>query len=199
MRPLRVFYIVATIVVSLGLAFVFYYQYQLKDKDLARYQKLSRSSGKALTKLDTELTKSSKEREKLNSIIAALEKEKSSFKGELQALKGEREKLKTKIAQLIEERTVLEKRFLLLTEKFHSLKELKKAIRMAKIEKRRKAKIERIQRRLAKIEMLKALDEIALRRGNRGYLVKAGEATLKPTKIRVELEPVEKFSYREIE
>lgn len=198
MKPLRVFYIVA-IVASLGLAFVFYYQYQLKDRELACYQSLSRSSNKALAKLNKELAESLNEREKLNTIIAALEKEKSGFKGNIQALKEERENLESKIARLIEEQTVSEKRFLLLTEKFHSLKELKKAIRMAKIEKRQRAKIERIQRRLVKIEMLKNLDEIALRQGNRGYLVKAGELTFKPTRIRVELEPVNKFSYKEIE
>jgi len=198
MRPWRILYTVL-IVASLGLAATFYYKYYLGNSELAAYQQLSRLSSQALTEVTKQLDKSLKEKEGLNSIIATLEKEKGGFKDRVQALKEEREELQLKIARLFEEKTFLEKRYLLLTQRFESLEELKRAIKIAKIERRRRMKTERIQRRLAKIEMLKALDEIALHQGNRGLMVKAGKPTFKSRgKVTVELEPL-KSSYGETE
>ena len=198
MRPWRILYTVL-IVASLGLAATFYYKYYLRDSELAAYQQLSRLSGQALTKVTKQLDKSLKEKESLSNLITTLEKEKAGAKGKLQALREEREKLQLKIAQLFEEKTVLEKRYFLLTQRFESLEELKKAIKIAKIDKRQRMKAERARARLAKIEMLKALDEIALRQGNRGLMVQAGESTFKPRgKVTVELEPL-KWSYGETE
>lgn len=192
MRTLRVLYTVV-IVASLGLASALYYRYQLKDRELAQYQSLNDFSSRALRRITTELNKSLEEKEKLNKIIASLEKEKVSFKGELQAAKEERAKLQINIARLLEERTVLEIKLISLVKKFESLEELKKAIKIAKKEKHRRGKIEKMQRRLAKIEMLRALDEIALQQGNRGFMVMAGQSTVEPkAKVTVELEPVNK-------
>ena len=198
MKALRVFYVVA-IVVSVGLSLAIYWQYQLKDRVLARYQEMSELSNEASIKTSQELAKSRQRIDELNKTIAALTKDNvkltkdtAKFNTELLALKGEREALQVKIARLIEEQTILEKRF-------YSLEELKKALRIAKIEHRRSKTAKRMQRRLAKIEMLKALDEIALQQGNRGLLVRGGELTFQPTtKVRVELEPVGEFSHREM-
>jgi len=213
MRLLRIFYLVA-LVVSLSLACVFYYQYQLKDKELLQYRSLRQLSGRTFAEANAELAqtteklersfleleqsqeeleRSSQEIEKLNKIISTLEEDNLTFKGELLALKEEREKMQTKVGGLIKEKTVLEEKLFSLVQKFHSLRELKKAIKSARIEKRHKDRMEAIRKRLAKIETLKTLDEAALREGNRGYLVKWGETTFKPTTIRVELEPIGKW------
>ncbi len=185
MKPLRVVYLLV-LLISVGLAALFYYQYQAKDKELTQYQHLSRLSEEVFTKVDArleetkrELDRSLKEIENLNKTIADLEKQNLGFKDELQALKVEREKLEANIAGLIEERNILRK-------KFYSIEELQKAIRIAIKEKIRK-------RRLAKIEMLRQLDEVALREGNRGYLLRGGKSTFKATKVRVKLEPVKRL------
>ena len=195
MKPLRILYVVA-LVASLGLAFSFYYKYQLRSEELVQYQELSLYSDEVFKMLTTklaqskiELKKSSKEVERLNKTIAALEKGSLSFKGELEAFKKEREALQVKIARLLEEKTVLEKRFL-------SLKELQKAIKVAKAQEHQGRKMEKAQKRLTQIAMLKKLDEIALKQGNRGYLVCDGRSTFKSrARVKVELLPISNFSY----
>jgi len=196
MKPMRILYAVA-LVASLALSGVFYYKYQLKGSKLNGYQGLGQRSSQAIKRINLELVQSKKELEdslrevaSLNKTIASLEKDKSNFKGRLQVLKEEREKLQVSIALLIEEKTLLEK-------KFQSLQELRKAIRIAKSEQRQRKKSQKIQQRLAKIEMLKAMDRIALQHGNLGYLVKDTKLTFRPTRITVELEPANKWSYRE--
>lgn len=197
MKALRILYSVL-LVASLGLTFSFYYKYQLKGDELTQYQELSLYSDQAFKKLiaklaqsEKELKESLEEAERLNKTIAALEKNNLGFKGELGALKREKEALQVKIARLLEEKTVLEKRFI-------SLEELQKAIRIARVEERQRSKMERAQKRLAQIAMLKKLDEIALQYGNKGYLVNEGCSTFKSrARVKVELEPVTKFSYRE--
>lgn len=199
MKPLRVFYVVA-IAASVGLTLAIYWQYQLKDRVLARYQEMSELSNEAIIKTSQELAKSRQRIDELNKTIAVLTKDNVKltkdnvkFTTKLLALRGEREALQVKIARLIEEQTILEK-------KFYSLSELKKALRIAKLEWRKRNKVERSRKYLAKIEMLNALDEIALQQGNRGLLVREGESTFQPkTKVRVELEPVGEFSYKEME
>lgn len=195
MKPWRVLYMVV-LVASLSLTFVSYYKYQLKDEELRGHQKLSHYSDEALKQINArlaqskeELEKTLKKVEKLNKTIAALQKDNSGFKAKLQVFRKEREILQVRIARLLEEKTVLEKRFL-------SLEELKKAIKVAKIAQ----KEQKAQRRLTRIGMLNRLDEIALQQGNRGYLVKSGTSTFSSrVKIKVELEPLSNWSYREIE
>ncbi|MCQ9208365.1 MAG: hypothetical protein NG712_03200 [Omnitrophica bacterium] len=195
MKPLRIVYL-TVLLASLGLSSIFYYKYQLKGSVLAQYRNLSQVSNEVLKAITAELAQSKKDLEeslqeaaRLNKTIASLEKEKTNFKGKVQALKKERERLRISIALLLEQKTVLEK-------KFHSLKELRKAIRITRIGQRHKRKLERIQKRLAKIEMLSAMDRAALKQGNQGYLVKNTQPTFRPTRITVELEPVNKWSYR---
>lgn len=202
MKGMRVVYAVL-LVASLGLSSVLYYHYQLKDEQLLQYQSLLGHSGAVLKEIGAQLTRSKKEleqslkeKEELNKTISDLEKHKLEFKGELQALKGEleeeRKRLEAKISRLIDENTILESSYLVLKERFHSLQELKNAIRIAKIEEGKIRKVEKIKRRLAAIEMLKRLDEIALQHGNRGFIVEGGIPTFKPrTKVKVELERVE--------
>ncbi len=210
MKPLRIVYSVV-LVLSLGLTFILYYHFQLKDKEADQYQRSYRNFSRALKEMNTKLVQSKKELEetamemassiqetaRLNKIIGSLEKDNLSLKegnlkavAELQALKEERERLQIKIARLAEDKAALEEASLSLGEKLRSLEELRKAIRIAKIEKRRKNAMEKIKERGEKIERLKTLDEIALRRGNKGYLVKKGKTTFKPTIVRVELEPI---------
>lgn len=184
--------------VTIGLAIVFYFQYQLKDQELVQDRDLKRLTNEALNKINAALVQSRKELkealgkvEDLDRIVAALEMEKTDFKQKVQALEEERGELQIRIAQLIEEKTTLEK-------KFSSVQELKKAIRVARIEQRRKQEMERLREYLVKVEMLEALDKVALREGNRGYLVSRGESTFRAkAKINVELEPINRFSYRE--
>lgn len=198
MRPLRVFYAVA-MALSLGLTALFYCRYYLSSIELGHYRELSRVSNQALARTSAKLTQSKEELARLskkvaafNKAIVALEESASSFKSDLQALREEREQLKLKIAGLVEKKTVLEKRF-------SSLQELKKALKVARLEKYGKGKLEKIRSRLAHIEMVKAMDLIALRQGNRGYLLKEGETTFKSPRVRVKLEPVSKISYKETE
>jgi len=198
MKPLRVFYAVA-MSLSLGLAAFFYCRHYLGNIELGQYRELSRVSNQALVRTSARLTQSKEELGRLskkvaafNKAIAALEESATSFKSDLQALREEREQLKLKIAGLVEKKTVLEK-------KFHSLQELKKALKLARVEKYRKDKLERIRNRLVHIEMLKTMDLIALRQGNRGYLAKNGETTFKSPRVRVKLEPVSRISYKETE
>lgn len=140
-----------------------------------RHQKLSRYFDKTLEETSVKL-------EKLNTTIAFLEKDNSGFRGQIQALKEERDRLQVRLAGLIKEKGILE-------EKFLSLKELKKAIKAVRLR-------EKLQRRSAKAAMLRTEDELALRKGNKGYLVKHSHSTFKP-RIRVELEPVGKLSYKD--
>jgi len=115
----------------------------------------------------------------LNKNIAILEKDNLAFKDGLRLLIDEREKLQAKIARLIQAKTALEAQFL-------SVEELKIALKRAKSKKRQ-------EDRLAKIAMLEKLDEIALRLGNRGYMIKEGQTTFKSPRIRVQLEPIDKL------
>ena len=183
MKTQRIVYI-AVLFVSLSLAWVFYYRCQMKDSELIEYQRLSLYSKEAFHKLSAKLSQNEAELEQalnriesLNTDIATLEKDNLAFKDDLRLLIKERERLQVKIAGLIEEKTALEAQFV-------SVEELKKALKRAKSKKRQ-------ENRLAKIAILEKLDEIALRLGNRGYVVKEGQATFKPPRIRVQLEPIE--------
>lgn len=192
----RVIYIV-TLIVSIVLAVFFAFQYYSKDKQLKEYQNLAHLSLEAFKRANVELQKTKKELDRtkleltmaqdeaniLNATIAALEQDKDTYKEELTALLLQRDKLENRISSLEVKTFTLEQRF-------QSLEELKKAIKAVKSEKKEK-------QRLVRIEMLKRLDEIALRQGNRGFMTKEGETTFKPTKIRVELEPTTAISFSE--
>ena len=198
MKAKRVFYAVV-MVVSLGLAAFFCCRYYFSGIELGHYRELSRVSNEALVRASARLTQSKEELGRLSKKVAALNKaiavlgeSAASFKNDLQVLREEREQLKLKIAGLVEKKTVLEK-------KFHSLQELKKALKVARVEKYRRDKLEKIRKRLMHVEMFKTMDLLALRQGNRGYLVKKGETTFKSPRIRVKLEPVSKISCREVE
>ena len=185
MKPTRIVY-VAVLLVSISLAWVFYYRYQMKDNELIEYRRLSRYSNEAFRRLSAKLSQNKKELEQslkkidaLNKNIAILEKDNLAFKDGLRLLIDEREKLQAKIARLIQAKTALEAQFL-------SVEELKIALKRAKSKKRQ-------EDRLAKIAMLEKLDEIALRLGNRGYMIKEGQTTFKSPRIRVQLEPIDKL------
>jgi septal ring factor EnvC (AmiA/AmiB activator) len=194
------------LVVSLGLAVFYYFHYRLREDELTQYRNLSWNFEpvlKKLKKVQTNLKQNRKELNetlteiaRLNNTIATLRKDKLDFKAELKLLQEEKITLQRKIAQLTEEKSVWTEQFLALKKKLHSLKELKKAIRIVLREHKEKRKSERMQKRLSKIAMLKMLDEIGLQQGNNGYLVREGFSTYEP-KIRVELEPVSKFLYQE--
>ncbi|MBN3038251.1 MAG: hypothetical protein JW869_02400 [Candidatus Omnitrophica bacterium] len=205
MSPVRIINVVL-LVASIGTAACLGYLYFLKDKELQEYQNLSHLSAEAFRKATAELDKTKKKLEiarlelakaqeeasMLNATIEALEKDKEKFaqdkekyEQELTKLRSERQKLYTKIE-------TLELKTLSLEERFRSLEELKNAIRTVKREKRERE-------RTAKIEILRRLDEIALRQGNKGFIIRDGEPTYRPTRIRVELEPATNVSYSEKE
>lgn len=187
-KPQRIL-VSIVVAASLGLAFVYYYRYQLKEKVLLQYQQLGRYSGQALKNVSAELThhrektdRFSKELAELNKIIAELEKDNLAFEEKFQVLKEENDTLSVKVAQLVEEKTRLEGNF-------YSLERLKKAIKIARKEKRLRDRIARIQRRLTEIRMQRSLDDVASRLGNRGYVVRSGYSTFRP-RISVEIEPL---------
>ncbi len=193
MRLLRILYAVA-VIASLGAAFFFYWQYRLVDDALLRHREFTRLSDREfsaisakLIQTESELKQSLEKIEELNRSIAALEKEKTGFSDEVKALKEERELLQAKLTRLNSEKAVLEQDLLAFQERLSSLEELRKAIKAAKIARGK----ERMQERLARIEMLKKMDEIALEQGNRGYVLRDGESTFGPrARVRVKLEPV---------
>jgi predicted RNase H-like nuclease (RuvC/YqgF family) len=172
----------------------------MKDEELAQYRGLNKVSEASITSIRIKLAKNGKElvqsfREigRLNKVIAALEKDNFISKAELEVLTREKEALQNKIAILIDEKGQWERGYLALKKRFQSLEELKRAITFVKKE-------EKIKRRLAKIAVLKKIDEISLQQGNRGYLVKRGQSTFQSrAKVTVELEPVNKWSYRAVE
>jgi len=194
MKVLRIVYVV-TVIASLVLTGFFYCKYYLKGMESAEYQKLSELSSRAFDRVNTKLAQnkgdlkaSLKKLAAMNMAIEALEEEALSFKAELLVLRKERDQLNSRVAELVESKTVLEK-------KFHSLKELKRAIKLAK----REDKLTRMKERLAQIDMLNTMDAIALAQGNRGYVTKDGKETFKSPVIRVELEPVSRLSFNETE
>ena len=195
MKILRVAYVLL-LVVSFALSFTLYYKYKLNNNQLNQYQILSQYSDKAITELWAKLAQSKKELKsylkevkRLNESIASLESENTGFQAQLQALKKERSILQARITTLMQEKLTIEQRFL-------SLKELKKAIKLAKQEERRRSQAERQKR----IVMLKRLDELALALGNRGYLIREGTSTYESkVRVKVDLEPIGKWSYRDTE
>lgn len=190
MKPVRIVYLLV-LIVSLGLAFVLYYQYHLRDRELLRYKEFNQYTAQALEELNAKLAQDSKELEQalrkieiLSKRIASLEEDRLVYQDELFSLREERTMTQIKVARLLEAKIVLEKRLIAFENKLHSLKELKKALRIASKEEKRK-------KHFGRITVLKKLDQLDSRYGNKGFLVRDGETTSKTaTKIRVELEPV---------
>ena len=190
MKKLRLFYLVL-LILSVSLCFVFYGQYQLKNKETAEYRKLRSYTDRAVQKISAQLVEKQKELAdsrqeiaRLNETVLSLERDKSRFGQEIEALLLEKQALSKKVALLSDEKLALEARLF-------SLKELKKAIKVARKHYYEQLRQQRIARREAKIEMLKKLDELALEHGNRGFLVRNGEITFRSARVRVELEPLE--------
>ncbi|MFH1046345.1 MAG: hypothetical protein V1727_05200 [Candidatus Omnitrophota bacterium] len=195
MKPLRIVNLVV-LVLCLVVATFFAYQNHLKDQEVRQYKMLSELSDRAfqvasekfwqtkgeLEDTKTQLIMAKTEVGRLNISIAALEKDGLRYKDEISRLAQERDRLVAKIDRL-------ERINITLQDKFHDLDQLRKAVKLVTLEKRTQA-------RLAKLEMLKRLDEMASLYGNKGFLVKGGEATfIKAARIKVELEPVTKVSY----
>ncbi|MBN2097572.1 MAG: hypothetical protein JW714_03730 [Candidatus Omnitrophica bacterium] len=197
MKPIRVFLSVA-VVVTIALTVLLLRQDYLKERS-EKYGSFNHISVEEFVRVNNELDQSLARIEELNAAISTLKNENSDYQDKLAGLKQEKDQLQAKMASLIEEKTILEKQVILLVERFHSVKELSKAIKIAKLEQRQQAKIERLKKRIAKMELLQAMDRAALKQGNQGYLVKNFQSTLRPTRIRVELEPANRFSYREID
>ncbi|MFC1631131.1 hypothetical protein ACFL2I_01095 [Candidatus Omnitrophota bacterium] len=191
MKSMRVVYTIA-LIASVTLVFIFSYRYRLKDTELSQYQQLNRYSTFALNTVRAELTQREKELaqsrrkiEQLNETIGSLEQDSRRFT----LLKQEKTELDSRVNQLSQEKIELENTLHNLLNKFYSLAELKELIKIAKDVEKQK----RLRMRLAKVEMDKLLDKIELENGNRGYLLRAGYSTHQP-KIRVEIEPLNKFS-----
>jgi len=117
-----------------------------------------------------ELTDSQKQIDLLKEQITNLESSNSQLSKQKQALED-------KMVKLAEEKQAIEARL-------HSLKELKKAIREVKVEMRE----QEVQQYFARKEQQKVLDAQELAIGNRGFTVKGGQSTYKPT-IRIEVKP----------
>jgi predicted RNase H-like nuclease (RuvC/YqgF family) len=172
----------------------------MKDEELSQYRGLNNVSQAAITSIrirlaknKEELARSFKEIGRLNKVIAVLKKDNFVSRAKIEAMTAEREFLQSKIARLLDEKSQWERKYLALKKKFQSLEELKRALAFVKKE-------EKVNRRLAKIAMLKRLDEISLQQGNRGYLIKGGRSTFQfRAKVAVELEPLNTWSYRAVE
>ena len=118
-----------------------------------------------------ELTDSQKQSDLLKEQITNLESSNSQ-------LSKQKQVLEEKMVKLEEEKQVIEARL-------HSLKELKKAVKEVKIEMRE----QEVQQYLAREEQQKEMDAQELAIGNRGFTIKGGQSTYKPT-IRIEVKPV---------
>ena len=103
-------------------------------------------------------------------------------KGELNKTKQELDAIQKKLAASEAENSKLVSEKKALEARFHSLKELKKAIRQVKIEMRD----ERRQQSLAKRQLQKEVNVTNLIMGNRGLLCKDGKSTYKPT-VKIEV------------
>jgi hypothetical protein len=100
-----------------------------------------------------------------------------ALKGHNTSLIIARQGLEHKIAVLQEEKRIVEARF-------HSLSELKKAIRQVKVE----IRDDKIRQRKEWIKQQEEIDKFETARGNRGFLTKNGEYLYKP-KINIDVRP----------
>jgi uncharacterized protein (DUF3084 family) len=110
--------------------------------------------------------------------IDSLKQEITGFKKSNAELSKQKQVLEEKVINLAKEKQIIEA-------KLHSLRELKRAIRQVKIEMHDQG----IQQYLARKEQQETLDAQGLAMGNRGFLLKGGQPTYKPT-IRIEVKPV---------
>lgn len=101
----------------------------------------------------------------------------SALRHDNTALVSARHGLERRIAVLEEEKMVIEA-------KFHSLNELKKAIRQVKLE----IRDDRIRQRGEWIKQQEEIEKWETARGNHGFLIKDGEYCYKP-KVNVEVRP----------
>ena len=134
------------------------------------------SLNKELNRKQDELNKALIEVAQLNRNISILKSEK----------KDAESKLKRRMGSLQQEILRLELARSKLDARLHSITELEQALKQA-----------RKRRRLAKKELVRRLDEIMLRLGNKGYLIKDGKPTAAKSRrelkkeIKVELLPTE--------
>jgi chromosome segregation ATPase len=130
-----------------------------------------------LTSLQILYYKTAQELTESHSQINALNEKITVLKGSNEQLNKEKQGLEQRITNLEQEKQAIEA-------KFHSLTELKGAIRQVKIEMRQ----QKIQLELIRKEQQRELDAQELAMGNRGFIVKSGQSTYKPT-IRIEVKP----------
>ncbi len=118
----------------------------------------------------------------LDITMQQLQKVKAELKGtrrQLKSVNGKLRGLERNNLLLLEEKENLEARL-------HSLKELKKAIREIKLERRQ----EKVQKTLVKKQQQKEIDAQKLAQGNCGYLIKDGQS-LYPPKVKIEVSPAD--------
>ena len=99
------------------------------------------------------------------------------LRGDNTTLANAKKGLEYKIAMLEEERKIIEA-------KFHSLRELKKAIRQVKLE----IRDDKIRQHQEYIRQQKEFDKWKAANGNRGFFIKDGEDSYKP-KVNVNVRP----------
>jgi len=123
------------------------------------------------------LTRTGRDLRIANSKLAFVNRKILSLKDGNRELAAEKQGLEYKIVLLQEEKRTMEARF-------HSLSELKKAIRQVKIE----IRDSRISQRQEHIRQQKEIDRWETALGNRGFLTKDGQEYYKP-KANVEVRP----------
>ena len=123
------------------------------------------------------LTRADRDLKAANSKLVFVNRKILSLRYGNHKLASEKQGLEYKIALLQEEKISMEARF-------HSLSELKKAIRQVKIDLRD----DRISRRREYIRQQKEIEKWETALGNRGFLTKDGEDYYKP-KVNVEVRP----------
>ena len=156
-------------VIALGIVvclFIVNYIQMIKDKQLLL---------KNLGHMSNKLYISGSERDVLNQKIAKLNSKLTEAKSQIKQLQIIMALLEEEKARLYQEAKTLGIERALLEKRFHSFKELRKAMRELKKE-----------MHLVRKQMQRKIDEVATMGGNQGYLIQDGKSTFqKKIKIRV--------------
>lgn len=128
--------------------------------------------------LQEKISQSAQELETVSTQLNQLKDKLNSSEADNKMLLASKQDLEHKIQGLEDEKTAIQ-------QKLHSLVELRKLIRQAK----RDIYEQNLQKYLEHRRIQKEFDQQKLLSGNRGFTLKAGQTTYKPT-VRIEVKPV---------